>query len=159
MTISITELRSATHGAVSLEQTESGICFWRMTEAQRQYYLDRGDEMHIRNSLHSAGVRLAFRTNSRSLTLSAELLPDLSGIGGSFDIWEDGVLIANLGGENKEIKDLGVALSEGEHLVEIYFPWSKGVILQELSLDDGTTFAPYGESGARHSGVYENVIQ
>ncbi len=143
MTISITELRSATHGAVQLEPTEKGIRFWRMTEAQRQYYLDRGDEMHIRNSLHSAGVRLAFRTNSRSLTLSAELLPDLSGIGGSFDIWEDGVLIANLGGENKEIKDLGVALSEGEHLVEIYFPWSKGVILQELSLDDGATFVPH----------------
>jgi lysophospholipase L1-like esterase len=114
-----------------------------MTEEQRQYYLDRGDEMHIRNSHHSAGVRLAFWTNSCSLTLSAELWPDLSGIGSGFDVCEDGVLIAHLGGESKEVKGLCTALSKGEHLVEIYFPWSKGVTLQELCLDDGATFVPH----------------
>lgn len=97
MIVSISEFRSATHGAVRLEQTEKGIRFWRMSEEQKKYYLDRGDEMHIRNSHHSAGVRLAFWTDSRSLTLSAELWPDLSGIGGGFDVCEDGVLIAHLG--------------------------------------------------------------
>ena len=143
MILSISQLQAATHGAVRLEQTERGIRFWRMTEEQRQYYLDRGDEMHIRNSHHSAGVRLAFLTNSCSLTLSAELWPDLSGIGSGFDVCEDGVLIAHLGGESKEVKRLCTALSKGEHLVEIYFPWSKGVTLQELCLDDGATFVPY----------------
>jgi len=143
MNVLFSDLCETTHGAVRLEQTERGIRFWRMTEEQRQYYLDRGDEMHIRNSHHSAGVRLAFWTNSRSLTLSAELWPDLSGVGGCFDVCEDGVLIAHLGGEDKEIKGLGVELSEGEHLVEIYFPWSKGVTLQELCLDDGATFVPH----------------
>ena len=143
MILSISQLQAATHGAVRLEQTERGIRFWRMTEEQRQYYLDRGDEMHIRNSHHSAGVRLAFLTNSCSLTLSAELWPDLSGIGSGFDVCEDGVLIAHLGGESKEVKGLCTALSKGEHLVEIYFPWSKGVTLQELCLDDGATFIPH----------------
>ena len=140
MKISFSELCMATHGAVRLEQTETGVRFWRMTEEQKQYYLDRGDEMHIRNSKQSAGVRLAFLTDSRSLTLSADLWPDLCGIYGGFDVCEDGVLIAHLGEENKEATGLYTELSSGEHLVEIYFPWSKGVTLRELLLDDGATF-------------------
>ena len=143
MKISFSELRSATHGAVRLEQTERGIRFWRMSEEQKQYYLDRGDEMHIRNSKQSAGVRLAFLTDSRSLTLSADLWPDLSGACCGFDVCEDGVLIAHLGEENQEVERLCAPLSEGEHLVEIYFPWSKGVTLRELCLDDGATFVPH----------------
>ena len=143
MILSLSELQAATHGAVRLEQTDTGIRFWRMSEAQKQYYLDRGDEMHIRNSKHSAGVRLSFLTNSRSLSLSADLWPDLSGVGVSFDVCEDGVLIAHLGEENKEMTNLSTPLSEGEHLVEIYFPWGKGVTLQKLCLDDGATFVPH----------------
>ena len=143
MILSISELQAATHGAVRLEQTESGVRFWRMTEAQKQFYLDRGDEMHIRNSKHSAGVRLSFLTDSRSISLSADLWPDLCGTGVGFDVCEDGVLIAHLGEENKEVTDLCTPLSEGEHLVEIYFPWSKGVTLKKLCLDDGATFTPH----------------
>ena len=143
MILSISQLQSATHGAVRLEQTERGVRFWRMSEAQKQYYLDRGDEMHIRNSKHSAGVRLSFLTDSRSLSLSADLWPDLCGTGVGFDVCEDGVLIAHLGEENKEATDLCTPLSEGEHLVEIYFPWSKGVTLRRLCLDDGATFVPH----------------
>ena len=142
MILSISQLQAATHGAVRLEQTDKGIRFWRMSEEQKQYYLDRGDAMHIQNSKCSAGVRVAFMTDSRSLTISADLWPDLSGKHGGFDVCEDGVLIAHLGEENKEAKGLSAALSSGEHLVEIYFPWSKGVTLQELSLDDGATFVP-----------------
>ena len=73
--------------------------------------------MHIQNSKCSAGVRVSFMTDSRSLTLSAELWPDLGGRHGGFDVCEDGVLIAHLGEENQEIKGLCATLSEGEHLL------------------------------------------
>lgn len=145
MKLSFEQLSSVTHGAVRLEETTDGVRFWRMSEEQKQYYLDRGDEMHIRNSKHSAGVRLAFLTDSRSLTLSADLWPDLSGAYG-FDVCEDGVLIAHFGEENKPAEGFCTTLSEGEHLVEVYFPWSKGVTLRELCLDDGATLVPHHRS-------------
>ena len=143
MKLSIEQLRAVTRGAVELEQCENGVRFWRMTKAQRQYYLDRGDEMHIRNSGHSAGVRLAFLTDSRTLRFSADLLPDLEGNGLCFDVYENGAMIAHTGEAGEPVKDCFVPLSEGETLVEIYFPWAKGVVLNELCLDDGATLTPH----------------
>ena len=45
MILSISQLQAATHGAVRLEQTENGTRFWHISEEQRQYYVDHGNEI------------------------------------------------------------------------------------------------------------------
>ena len=146
MTLSFSQLQEAVQGAVRLEETEAGVRFWRMTQEQLQYYFVRNDAVHTRNCQCSAGVRLSFVTDSSTLTLSACLWPDNAGPFGGFDVCEDGVLIAHLEEEDQAPENLSVTLSEGEHLVDLYFPWSKGVTLQKLSLDDGATFTPHRRS-------------
>ena len=39
-----------------------------------------------------------------------------------------------------------VKLTAGESLVEIYFPWSKGVVMTSFELDDGATIKPHVRS-------------
>ena len=146
MKLSIDQLRSVTHGALRLEETDIGVRFWRMTEEQIQWYRDRGDEHQALRAMQSAGIRLAFWTDSRAVTFGATLWPDTSGIYGGFDVCEDGAMIAHLDTEYNDGTTFCVPLSEGEHLVEIYLPWSKGVTLRELSIDDGATLRPYHRS-------------
>lgn len=146
MKLSLLQLESVTRGAIRLEETDRGVRFWRMTEAQIKHYRDRGDEHQALRAEHSAGIRLAFLTDSRTLMFSADLLPDLSGPHGGFDICEDGVLIAHVNTRDAAPKNCCVALSEGEHLVEIYLPWFKSVILEALVLEDGATLKPYHRS-------------
>ena len=146
MKLSIDQLRSVTHGALRLEKTDIGVRFWRMTEEQIQWYRDRGDEHQALGAMQSAGIRLAFWTDSRAVTFGATLWPDTSGIYGGFDVCEDGAMIAHLDTEYNDGTTFCVPLSEGEHLVEIYLPWSKGVTLRELSIDDGATLRPYHRS-------------
>ncbi len=145
MKLTYSQLQSVTVGATRLEQTEDGIRFWRMTEAQIQHYYDRGDEHQALNGVQSAGVRLAFVTDSSFVAFSAKLLPDLSGYH-AFDVWVDGVMVAHFGKENVAPENCRVELGAGEKLVEIYLPWSKIVILRELLLDDGATLVPHKRS-------------
>ena len=146
MKLSLEQLRSVTHGAVRLEETTDGVRFWRMTEAQIQHYVDRGDEHQAIRAVQSAGVRLAFLTDSRTLCFSVDLLPDLSGRYLGFDVYENGAMIAHFGVENEPVKNCCAELSAGETLVELYFPWDKGVVLNELCLDDGATLVPHKRS-------------
>ena len=117
MKLTYSQLQSVTVGATRLEETEDGVRFWRMTEAQIQHYYDRGDEHQALNGIQSAGVRLSFVTNSCFVSFSAKLLPDLSGYH-AFDVWVDGVMIAHFGKENVAPENCRVELAEGEKLVE-----------------------------------------
>ena len=143
MNLSLEQLKSITHGATYLEQTEHGVYFWRMMPDQIQYYVDIKDEPLVRAAKQSAGVRLAFVTDSKSLSFSATLLPDSGGIRSGFDVYENGVMIAHMDTEELPNRTAEIALSAGESIVEIYFPWPKGVALSSFCLDDGATLKPY----------------
>ena len=146
MKLSYEQLQAVTHGATSLEKTADGVRFWRMTEAQIKHYRDRGDEHQALRAECSAGIRLAFLTDSRTLTFSADLLPDLTDRYLGFDLYENGVMIAHFGAENEPVKNCRAELLAGESVVELYFPWAKGVVLNELCLDDGATVVPHKRS-------------
>ncbi|MBQ9784831.1 MAG: SGNH/GDSL hydrolase family protein [Clostridia bacterium] len=146
MKLSYEQLKSITCGATHHEACDNGVRFWRMTEAQIKHYRERGDEHQASWAERSAGVRLAFLTDSRTLTFSVDLLPDLTGRHLGFDVYENGVMIAHFGEEGKPVKNCFTKLDAGEKLVEIYFPWDKSVILNELCLDDGATIVPHKRS-------------
>lgn len=146
MNLTLKQLEMITHGATCLEEREGGIYFWRMTPEQIQYYVDLQDEPLVRGAKQSAGVRLAFLTDSKTLSFSAALWPDHSGIFGGFDVYENGVMIEHVKTEGLSEWNAEVTLSAGESAVEIYFPWSKGVMLTSLCIDDGASLKPYRRS-------------
>lgn len=146
MKLSYDQLCSVTRGAVRLEKCADGVRLWRMTEAQIAHYWERGDAGQAKDAAHGAGIRLAFRTNSKTLTFSAVLLPDSLGPWVGFDVYENGAMIAHFGAENEPAENYRAELSDGETLVEIYVPWEKDVIISEICLDDGATLVPHKRS-------------
>lgn len=143
------QIRSFTKGAVRVEEKD-GVLFHRFTEAQEEYYRSTNADFYMK-SLATAGVRLVFKTDSRRLFIKAELTPGSSRTYYAFDVCVNGEFLDSLdnfsevelpslytriqlplGRAEKEF-DLG----EGEKTVCIHFPWSCGVKLNEVSVDDG----------------------
>ena len=72
MKLNIKQFESICLGAVSVEETESGIFFHRFTSEQEELY-KKVDIDFYRKSLASAGVKLSFETNSAHLFLKVNV--------------------------------------------------------------------------------------
>ena len=161
MKLNFEQIKEITCGAARILPEDGGFRFWRFTEHQEQLYTQLRPVIgKIKNyhptSTSSSGVRLAFRTDSQSLTLKAELRRASPRTFFSFDVHIDGKLFDTLDnfGENpypqgapKTPYPLGIhekrfSLPAGEKTVEVYFPWSVCTILQEISLDEGASLTP-----------------
>ena len=128
MKLSFEQLSSIARGIDRLEKVEDGVQFFRMTEAQKGYYMHYNNIEKANKTDSTSGVRLAFYTDSESLKFSVRFM------------------IAHGGSDKENEAQMEVKLTAGESLVEIYFPWSKGVILTSFELDDGATIKPHARS-------------
>ena len=146
MKLSLEQLRSIACGTDRLEEVDGGVQFFRMTAAQKEYYLGYNNIEKANKTDSTSGVRLAFYTDSTSVKFSAKFTEGSSRAYAYFDIYENGAMIAHGGDEKENNADVEAKLVAGESLVEIYFPWSKGVILTSFELDDGATVKPYVRS-------------
>lgn len=146
MKLSLEQLRSIARGTDRLEEVDGGVQFFRMTAAQKEYYLGYNNIEKANKTDSTSGVRLAFYTDSESVKFSAKFTEGSSRAYAYFDVYENGAMIAHGGHEKENNADVEAKLVAGESLVEIYFPWSKGVILTSFELDDGATIKPYVRS-------------
>ena len=147
MILGLEQLRDITQGAVHIEEENGGFHFYRFTERQMQNYFDAGQlDFHMR-CFCTAGVRLAFQTDSSALSFDY--------IGGKrardllfFDVYRNGAMIAHLGQQAipEVMQHAEVALGNGTKLVEIYFPWSAEVTLFNVTLDNGAFIVPHHRS-------------
>lgn len=155
MKLSFEQIKSITTGVVRMTQEEDGIHFFRFTEEQmsltqpRVRFIDR-------KVLASAGVRLSFRTDSRTFFLRAAVGEGSARSYFSFELMVNGVHTDSLDNfshldlpENVDDYscDLGTyeklfELGTGEKDVCVYFPWSVAPVVEELSLDDGASLIP-----------------
>ena len=159
------QIESITCGAAQIVEEGGGLRFWRFTEHQQQLYSQlRPVLTKIKNyrptSTTSAGVRLAFRTDSCHLGLKVDVFRGSPRTFFSFDILVNGQYFDSLDnfgdniypqGEPKTVYPLGIhekefTLPAGEKTVEVYFPWSVCPILQAMTLDDGATLTPVKRS-------------
>ena len=85
MDLTFEQIASAVQGAARVENGSDGIAFYRFTEEQEALYR-REHPNHLNTTFTSAGVTIAFRTNSESLTLSALLAKAISRNFYSFDV-------------------------------------------------------------------------
>ena len=143
MKLSLEQLKSIAHGVDRVEEVDGGVQFFRMTEAQKGYYLHYNNTEKANKTDSTSGVRLAFYTNSEHVKFSAKFTEGSSRAYAYFDIYENGAMIAHGGSDKENEAEMEVKLLTGESLVEIYFPWSKGVVLTSFELDDGATIKPH----------------
>lgn len=155
MNFNLDLLRLVTQGAARVTQEENGFNFYRFTEIEEELYKQRNEGSHIR-CFATSGVLLCFKTNSKNLFISGEILQVGSRSYCSIDVFVNGEMIdgidnfshLNLPADYAEkVYAIGefkknIPLCDGEKEIKIYLPLAVKAVIKELTLDDGSTVTP-----------------
>ena len=156
MKLTCEEIASLCVGAAYTEIKGGATVFHRFSREQENVYREVSFDDFFVKAHCGAGVKLAFTTDSRTLSLSVSVAKASSRFYFSHDVKVNGKLIGSLKNfdENRMTGDyscvfrpLGdysekISLGDGEKTVEIMFPWSVESDVTALELDDGAHFAP-----------------
>ena len=161
MKLTTEQLRSITLGAVRIVEESGRPHFFRFTPAEDALYIARDASLHSNfhdRALCSAGVKLLFKTKSKTLGIAAEVAKRSSRSFFAFDVCADGRYLGSLANFNEKAMPAGYtsaempfplgrfekefALGDGEKTVAVYFPWSVEILDFVLTLDDGASVTP-----------------
>ena len=155
MKLTTEQIASVTLGAERVINEKGGTCFHRFTEEKEEIYRNYREDFY-KKVFCSSGVKLSFKTDSRTLGLNADVYKHSTRSYVSFDVFVDGKCIGSMdnfshmeipaeystltfeGGNFEKTFDLG----EGEKTVEVYLPWSCLTILRDVILEDGASLVP-----------------
>ena len=152
-------VKSITMGAVRVEENNEGISFFRFTREQEEYYKEvsiKQERKFSDRALTSAGIRLMFKTDSKTLKLKGSVKKRTSRNYYCFDIFANGKEIGHIDNFSNcklpvDYTELELPLNEfsGEFLLPegtnevcVYFPWSVEPTIREISLDAGAFIEP-----------------
>ncbi len=154
MKLNIDTLRAISLGAVEVEEKENRISFHRFTKEQRDLYQARNLSFY-KKALSSSGVKLSFRTDSKTLRVKGVSSPGSSRKYFSLDLFVNGEKKDSFDNfsavtekpVNSDDYPLGAFeytfdLGEGEKETVLYLPWSAQIAFDEISLDDGASLEP-----------------
>ena len=155
MELTFDQIRAVAVGAERIENSSAGVRFFRFTQEQEALYA-RTDPGFYRKTFSTAGVRLRFRTDSRTLGLRVSTAPSTTRTFFSFDVFADDRCVGFLDnlsdrplpdGNPKAPYPLGsfartFSLGPGEKTVTVWLPWSVEARLVSLTLDDGSVVLP-----------------
>ncbi len=150
MKLSLSQIRSITCGASRVEEAAGQIRFYRFTASQAEAYLRGGHTDLFCYTTAPAGVRLAFSTDSTTLsfhfirTLEASIRSFFS-----FDLYQNGQLTDHRSYDCHAVieETLSFSLQPGEKEVELYLPWSTAISFDTFSLEDGASLQPLKRQG------------
>jgi len=126
--------RISWHGAVSLETTANYVHPWRIPFSDSVLF----EENLRERSGNTAGIRLAFRSDTKSLSGAIWASEGAARL----DLTVDDQLLATIDVNDAESFYFD-ALPSGEKLIELWFPPFPHVGLRYLEIDDGATLAPF----------------
>ena len=155
MELTFEQIKSITCGAVSVEETEAGIRFYRFTKDQLAIYPKRREALVLK-SLASSGVKFCFETDSETLFVKGIFEHASARSYFSLDVKVNGEVVDSLDNfSDVEIPPIYVdiqfpmgryeklfQLGKGMKKVTVYLPWNKIVTLESLCLDDGSVIKP-----------------
>lgn len=156
MRLTYEQIKAITCGAVSVEQTRDGICFYRFTEEQRAIYQGKQENLALL-SMGTSGIKFCFETDSEHLYLKGNFQRASSRSYFSLDVLVNGVPVGymdNFSGSElspgeiiEQVFPVGdfekeFSLGPGRKQVAVHLPWNKFVTLLALSLDDGSFVTP-----------------
>ncbi len=149
MKLNLNQIKEITIGAVRVEEENGLINLYRFTKEQEDLYKARSQDFYMK-TFSTAGIRLLFRTNSKSLYLKVVTEQGSSRTYFSLDVFCDGkpvgfidnfsnVVLAHsytkiqlpFGEFSKEFQ-----LGDGIKTVCIYMPWSAKTSIKEMIVDD-----------------------
>jgi len=142
------QIRTVTIGAARVEEIDGAMHFYRFTEAQEDYYKHQTYNKGFYGKVFStAGIRLEFVTNSRSLSLKLEARQTPTTVTRKFfyaSVFCNAEKLGRIGSDEVDegLFENSYSLPEGENTVCVYLPWGVVAILHDLSLDDGATLTP-----------------
>ncbi len=148
MKLNLHQIREITQGAVGVKEEQDKICFFRFTKEQEEIYSKR--EYFYFKTFATSGIKLCFKTNSTKFKIKGvascgsarsyycfELFVNKRKFG-ELNNFQNGAALKlyplgefPLGGFETEWQ-----LGEGEKLIELIFPWSVKIQMEEISLDD-----------------------
>lgn len=142
MVLTDKQIREAVRGAVEIQEENGFYSFFRFTteqktdfENKRQFFYDR--------TYASAGVRLHFTTNSRTLRFSYALSRLTTEATHAFDLFQNGELTKHeVLPTNEDTHEISWTLGDGEKELILYFPWAVYTKISAPVLDDDASFAP-----------------
>ena len=158
MKLNIEQIRKITRGAVRIEDEVDGVHFYRFTKAQEELYKNVSNDF-FRKTHATAGVRIEFLTDSKTLEIKTNVSSGSSRTYFAFDVFVNGQLNGYLANFNEDdvTEDYISAeyeqgkfsktfsLGVGEKTISIYFPWSAAAVIEELIVDDGAVVEPTKE--------------
>ncbi len=142
MILSDKQIRTCVRGAVEIQEENGFYSLFRFTteqktdfENKRQFFYDR--------TYASAGIRLHFTTDSRTLRFAYKLSRLTTEATHAFDLYENGTLTHHeVLTADEQTREIAWTLGEGEKELILYFPWAVYTQISAPVLDDGATFAP-----------------
>lgn len=151
MKLNLEQIKKITLGACHIEETDSTFHFHRFTKEQEDLYKNTHPDLSCK-TFATAGVKLSFKTDSKSLFISFSANTGSSRKYFSFDFYANKNCIGHLDNfegvtlsENYTTTELPMgefsktfSLGDGEKEVVVHFPWSINAIIKEISLDDGS---------------------
>lgn len=149
MNLTLEQIKSIAKGVSRVEERDGAILLLRFTAEQEAVYAARDDKGFWKKSYATAGVRLEFITNSRTLSMETKVSAGSSRRFFSYEVFCNGVKLGSHGGEvltDDVVVGTYNDLGEGEKRVKIVFPWSVASPLLRLTLDDGATLVPVEKS-------------
>lgn len=150
MKLSNEQIKNLMTGAVDFDETDGKLTPHRFTKAQRDVYLSNED---FHSKAHAAaGIKMRFKTDATSISVSASFSRGSSRKYYSFDVYSNGILVGcldNFGDMEipkayAKMECLSDAASktfevgEGTKEVCVLFPWSVAVHIEEICLENAT---------------------
>lgn len=155
MKLTYQQLCDITQGAAYVSEEDGCTAFHRFTKEQEELYR-RTNQDFYRKSLAPAGIILQFQTDSSCVTLKGKTLVASTRTYYSIDILADGIPAGHIDNFSqltlpedytKYVFPLGdfsktFPLKAGMKTITICMPWSVQVMLEEISLSDGSAIIP-----------------
>ena len=147
------QIFSIATGATYISENENGsYTLHRFTEAEEELYREKKNQFYLQ-VFCPAGIKLAFRTDSRSIRIKGETKLGTSRSYMAVEVFADGKRVGiQTNYSDLEIPklytvmncpfgevDCSYDLGEGEKKVEVILPWSVAFDILEVSIDDGAT--------------------
>ncbi len=156
MKLNIEKLTQLSHGAVRVVEEQGKTVFYRFTEEQQQLYKNAGNESFYKKTFAPAGIRLVFRTDSKSLFVKVNIPFSTTRSYFSVDVCVNGEMVdsinnysgMDMSGDYTKINfplgsfEKNIELGCGEKIVTIFLPWSVPAEIEEISIDDGSFAEP-----------------
>lgn len=156
MKLTMEQIKSITQGAVHVSEENGRVKFHRFTAEQEQAYKEIGREDFYIKTFATAGIQLAFKTDSEKLFLKVFTSDTTSRSFFAHDVLINGERVEsldNFSGKTPEGDQLFEEFPLGEYSkqfnlgkrmkeVRILFPFSVCSEIMELSMDDGADIIP-----------------